>query len=185
MSSGTYLKVEARPLTIITADPPWKWDDKLPGERGASAHLLPQTLESLCETELPPLGHDAVLFLWRPASRLGDALRVASAWGFEPKTELVWIKTTVKGNRAFGMGRIVRGEHETCVIATRGKPFVHNKSVRSTFSAPVVPYGKPEAFYAIVAELFPEGTWFDRTAQHWSAGWVHKSRASVVQSSVG
>jgi N6-adenosine-specific RNA methylase IME4 len=159
-------------MTILTADPPWSWGDKLPGERGASAHLLPQTQETLEATPLPPLEPDSVLFLWRPASRLGDALAVAEAWGFTPKTELVWLKTTTTGKRHMGMGRILRGEHETVLIATRGKPIVDSRSVRSTFSAPSVPYGKPPEFAGIVESLYPGQTWFDRTAAHWTAGWV-------------
>lgn len=98
--------------TVLCARPPWSWNDKLPGNRGATAHLLTQTLEQIAHTELPHLHQNAVLFLWRSPSRLSDALQVCQMWGFEPKAEMVWIKTTSQGNRAFGMGRIVRGEHE-------------------------------------------------------------------------
>ena len=167
-------------MTILTADPTWAWNDKLPGERGAAAHLLTQTVEQIAHTELPLLDPDSVLFLWRPASRLEDALYVCRAWGFEYKTEIVWLKTTVSGKRAFGMGTITRGEHETCIVATRGRPTVLDHSVRSTFSAQQQPFAKPDEFYDIVARLYQgqtaAHTWYDRTAQQWAAGWrVHQA----------
>jgi N6-adenosine-specific RNA methylase IME4 len=166
-------------MTILTCEPAWAWNDKLPGNRGATTHLVTSTVEQICKTELPVLDVDSVLFLWRPASRLADALQVCAAWGFVPKTEIVWVKTTSTGKRAMGMGRVVRGEHETCIVAVRGKPEVLDHSVRSTFSAPQQPYAKPDDFYDIVASLYQgtahAHTWYDRTAQGWSHGWrVHE-----------
>lgn len=160
-------------MTVLTADPPWSWNDKLSGEnRGADEHLDTLSVDQIAHTKLPALEQDSVLFLWRPASRLADALLVAQAWGFTPKTEMVWVKTTVKGNRHMGMGRIVRGEHETVLIATRGKPTVAVRNVRSTFTANVVPYGKPPEFYAIVKELYPSHVHYDRTSRNWKGGWA-------------
>lgn len=76
------------------------------------------------------------------------------AWGFVPKAELVWLKKTKNGKRWFGMGRQVRNEHETCLIATRNLPWVTNHSVRSTFEAPVLGHSvKPDEFYRIVESL--------------------------------
>lgn len=108
------------------------------------------------------------------------AHQVERAWGFDHMTEIVWEKQSVcskcggggerfnptrpceqcKGagrNRWFGMGRITRAAHEVCLIATRGRPKVLDRSVRSLFSA-VVPNGrhsaKPPEFYALVERLF-------------------------------
>jgi N6-adenosine-specific RNA methylase IME4 len=167
------------PMTIFTADPPWKFDDSLPGSRGSSAHLHPLTLEQIKHTELPPMDPDSVLFLWRPPSRLGDALAVCEAWGFTPKTEGAWVKTTVHGKRAFGMGHILRGEHETYIVAVRGRPEVADRSVRSTFSAPQQPFSKPDEFYDIVAKLYPGHTWYDRTARAWHGGWNLHARGKA------
>ena len=167
-------------MTVIIADPPYSWNDKLPGDnRGADEHLIALTTEQIQATALPRLDPDSVLFLWRPASRLQDSLKIAEAWGFTPKTEMVWVKTTVKGNRHMGMGRIVRGEHESVLIATRGKPSVSVRNIRSTFTANVVPYGKPPEFYEIVRELYPDHTHYERTAKEWRRGWalVHHPRS--------
>lgn len=143
--------------TVLVADPPWKFGDKLPGPgRGADKHYPTMTIADLCRFPLPTLAEDCHLFLWRVASMQQEALDVAKAWGFVVKAEIVWRKQTVKGNRWFGMGRRVRMEHETALICTRGRPVVLDRSIRSVFDAPV-PEGKhsrkPPEFFAIVEKL--------------------------------
>lgn len=145
------------PFAAVMADPPWPFGDKLPGnKRGAAKHYKLLDMPAICRFPLPPIAEDAVLFLWRVASMPQEALEVVRAWGFTPKTEIVWRKTTKFGKRAFGMGRIVRAEHETCLIATRGRPQIQSKKVRSTFDAVVgVHSAKPEAIYEIIESLYP------------------------------
>lgn len=158
---------------VITADCPWRPGDKLPGRtRGAARQYKTMTVDELCAFELPPLADDCVLFLWRLAIMQEEALRVARAWGFNPtKGELVWAKMTASGKQHFGMGRILRGSHESCIVATRGKPKPLHKSQRDLFSAPVprangrvIHSAKPDAFYEIVRGLFdgPRAALFER-----------------------
>jgi N6-adenosine-specific RNA methylase IME4 len=62
----------------------------------------------------------------------------------------------------FGMGRYTRGAHETCLLATRGKPELLARNVRSLFEAPVPRRGKekgahsakPPEFRKLVESLF-------------------------------
>ena len=143
-------------FSVLVADPPWPFGDKLHGEyeRGAEHHYQILSMKRIRAFPLPPLTDDATLFLWRVASMQEEALSVIRAWNFTLKTELVWVKKTVHGNRHFGMGRTVRAEHETCLIAVRGKPKTLDLSVRSTFEAMVGRHSeKPEAFYKIVEQL--------------------------------
>lgn len=83
---------------------------------------------------------------------------------------------------AFGMGRIVRGSHEVCLVGVRGKgrDYLLSKSVRSAFetiehSEIVAPTGahseKPEAFYRLVETLFP-GPYFELHARRPRPGWT-------------
>ncbi len=142
---------------VICADPPWKFGDSLPGpKRGASKHYECLSVRELESFELPSVADDALLFLWRVAAMPDEALRVCRAWGFKPKSELVWIKTTKAGKRAFGMGHYTRHCHETCIIATRGRGLrlIADHGIRSVFDAPVARHSeKPDAFYEIVREL--------------------------------
>lgn len=165
------VRTKIEPYRVIVADPPWKFGDAL-GKRGAEANYKPMPVEEICAFQLPRLADDCVLFLWRVSSMQEEALRVARAWGFDPtKGELVWRKLTPKGKEHFGMGYIVRGSHESCLIATRGKPAVLNRRTRSIFSAPMPRAGKkyihsakPDEFFTIVRGLYagPRVSIFDR-----------------------
>ncbi len=142
----------------IVADPAWSFSDKLPGPgRGASKHYGCMPHQAIARLVLPAIADDAHLFLWRVAAMQQEALDVVRGWGFTVKTEIVWLKRTPLGKRHFGMGHHVRAEHETCLVATRGRGAgVLNRSTRSTFEAPVGRHSaKPDAFYALVEALVP------------------------------
>lgn len=144
----------------IAADPPWKFGDKLPGpSRSAEKNYPCMTVEELIAWQCTwdfTIADDAYLLLWRVASMQQEALDVVNGWGFIVKTELVWVKRTTGGKRWFGMGRTLRAEHETCLIATRGRPRPLNLSTRSTFEAPVLGHSrKPDEFYDLVERAFP------------------------------
>lgn len=162
------------PSRVLCADPPWKFRDKLPGPgRGADKHYPTLTVEELCAFQLPPLADDCHLFLWRVSSMVEEAYRVVRAWGFVPKSEIVWLKRTVDSKRHFGMGRHVRAEHETAIIAVRGRPKVIDRSVRSTFEAVAerVHSRKPEEFYDLVERLCP-GPYAELFARRHRVGWA-------------
>jgi N6-adenosine-specific RNA methylase IME4 len=105
----------------LVADPAWSFGDKLPGKtRGAARNYEVMTVDDICglarggewkqsndDWRYPPnalamcgkrfaIADDALLFLWRVASMPQEALDVVKAWGFEPKSEIVWVKTTGK-----------------------------------------------------------------------------------------
>lgn len=80
-----------------------------------------------------------------------------------------------------GMGRIVRGSHEICLVGVRGKAknWVCDRSVRSVFdtiaeSEIVAPVGehseKPAKFYELVETLFP-GPYVEIHARKPRPGW--------------
>lgn len=143
---------------VIVADPPWAPHDRLPGpSRGAAKQYRVLSTPELCSFRLPPHAPNALLFLWRLASMPQDALDVIRAWGFAPKSEVVWHKRTKNGLVHFGMGRTVRMCHETCIVATCGRTagLIRSNSVRSVFSAPMpvddagdyIHSAKPEEFF--------------------------------------
>lgn len=168
------------PFRVIAADPPWKFDDKLPGaRRGAAKNYRCLTTNEICRFPLPPIATDAVLLLWRVAAIQADALKVVDVWGFTLKTEMVWLKKTSNGNRWFGLGRVTRAEHEICLVATRGRPKPLNHSTRSTFVTDVDGLSaiagrhseKPEEFYKIVESLYT-GPYVELFARKQRPGWL-------------
>jgi N6-adenosine-specific RNA methylase IME4 len=167
-----------RAVRCLVADPPWLFGDGLPGaSRGASKNYGCLTVNQLCSAkafELPLIADDAVLFLWRVSAMVEEAYSVARAWGFTPKSEIVWLKRTKTGKRWFGMGRSVRAEHETCIIATRGRPTILSRSIRSTFAAAVPEHrhsAKPEEFFDLVEQLVP-GPYYELFARRQRPGWT-------------
>lgn len=131
------------------------------GGRGAEKHYRVMTLSDIIRMPLPPIADDAVLFFWRVSSMVPEAYEVIRAWGFVGKSEIVWNKTDGNGNLSLGMGRIVRGSHETCIVATRGKGIEPiSKSEKTSFLAPRGKHSeKPEEFFRIVERLYPLELW--------------------------
>lgn len=166
---------------VVVADPAWMFGDKL-GKRGAGAKYRCEALEAIKRHKLPPLADDCVLFLWKVSSMQEEAFEVARAWGFQPtKGEICWRKLTITGRKEhFGMGRIVRGSHESCIIATRGRPRPLHRRQRSLFSAPTPEKdrkaqhsAKPDEFFRIVRELFagPRISLFERKQREGFVCW--------------
>lgn len=169
------------PVRVILADPGWQLADKLPGKhRGAAKNYRVLPLHEIMRFPLPTLDRDAILFLWRLSSMPQEALDVVRAWGFAPKSEIIWEKLTKTGKPWMGMGRYVRAAHETCLIATRGRFKVDSRSIRSRFSAKVpcdldgryTHSAKPAQFYAIVEELAKRGPYCELFARQRRGGWL-------------
>lgn len=168
--------IGSEPFRVITADPPWPFSDKLPGpKRGAEKHYSVLSIQDIKEFPLPRIADDALLFLWRVAGMVEEAYEVARAWDFQPKTEIVWVKTAKGGTGLhFGMGHYVRAAHETCIIARRGKGKVRDRSVRSVFFAGTSGRShsaKPPEFYRLV-ETLAEGPYLDLFSRTHRKGWT-------------
>jgi N6-adenosine-specific RNA methylase IME4 len=70
-----------------------------------------------------------------------------------------------------GMGHYVRGSHETCILATRGRFKVRSRAVRSVFEARRGRHSeKPDEFYALVEEL-ADGPYAELFARRRRPGW--------------
>lgn len=166
---------------VLVADPPWSFDDSLAKTtRGAAKHYDVMGIDDIRNLDIPDLADDAILFLWRVSAMVEEAYSVVRAWGFVPKSELIWRKLTSGGKRWFGMGRYVRMEHESCIIAVRGKPKVRDRATRSIldadeagmFSAPCESHSrKPDEFYGLV-ETLCEGPYLELFARRQRENWI-------------
>lgn len=167
-------------FATLVADPPWQFDQHTSSESGkfhgtTDDHYPTLDIEAIKRFPLPPMLPDSHLFLWRVAAMQREALDVIDAWGFTLKSEIVWKKLTKNGKRWFGMGRQVRAEHETCLIAVRGRGArTENKGIRSVFEA-MVPEGKhsakPGEFFEIVQSL-TVGPYVELFARRTRPGWT-------------
>ncbi|HEY5267707.1 MAG TPA: MT-A70 family methyltransferase [Candidatus Saccharimonadales bacterium] len=85
-------------FSIVVADPPWSFFDKLQHSdvpRGALANYATMTISDI--QALPVKDHctkdGAVLCLWVPSSLLQEGLDTMKAWGFNHKQTYIWVKT--------------------------------------------------------------------------------------------
>ncbi len=171
----TAVRSNREPFRVLCADPPWSFGDKLPSaSRGAEKNYQVLDTEGIRRFPMPPLHDDAILFMWRVASQVEEAYSVVRAWGFVPKSEIVWCKLTPNGKPHFGMGRYVRASHETCIVAVRGRMTdkIKAKNVRSVFQAQTGRHSqKPECFYDLVESLV-EGPYCELFARRERPGWT-------------
>ena len=72
---------------------------------------------------------DCVLFLWATSPKLKEALFVLNSWGFDHKTNLVWVKERI------GMGYYFRNRHEHLLVGVRGRSAAAGRISETGFSA--------------------------------------------------
>lgn len=169
------------PARVLLADPPWRFSDPLPGDgRGAAKNYRTMSVEAIMRFPLPAFEQDAILFLWKVASMPQEALDVVRCWGFRIKSEIIWEKLGKGGKPHLGMGHYVRGAHETCLVATRGKFKVADRSVRSRFEAKVpvddqgqyIHSAKPPEMYEIIEKLSGRGPYVELFSRGFRPGWT-------------
>jgi N6-adenosine-specific RNA methylase IME4 len=152
----------------VMADPPWAFKNK--ATRGAVVHHYP----TMTDVELATLpvaevvANDAHLHLWVPNAILPRGLALLAAWGFEYRTNFVWVK------RQIGTGNYWRQSHELLLLGIRGKKLrrfddrglwsweLHNREKHSA---------KPEAIRRLVERASP-GPRLELFGRSPAAGWV-------------
>jgi N6-adenosine-specific RNA methylase IME4/ParB-like chromosome segregation protein Spo0J len=176
--------------SVIAADPPWEYDDKLDGSDSARGGVDYPTmpLDEICamkvgETLATP---NCALWLWVTNAFLidGSAARVVREWGFEPKGLLTWEKDH------WGGGHYLRGQTEHVILAIRGRPLVQGENTASFFRAKRGAHSeKPEEAYAIFEKVTPSapGARLDLFAckprKGWFASGAEVSGAAGVKAS--
>lgn len=152
--------------SVIYADPPWEYYfDEVRG--AAKNHYQTMPLEELKKLQLPQTP-DCVLFLWATNPKLEDALELMREWGFEYKTNMVWVKPH------FGNGYYVRGQHELLLIGRRGNIPVPEEANRpsSIIEAPTTEHSaKPPVVYDIIERMYPGRKYLELFARNKRQGW--------------
>lgn len=158
---------------VLYADPPWLYGDRPPSGSGAGQHYEGMTIPELCK--LPIASHaypDAVLFLWTTAPLLLESpgpREVALAWGFEPKTGMVWDKVD------HNWGNYVSVRHEHLLICTRGSCTPDRPTPMIDSVVTERPTGdhsaKPETFRKIIERLY-DGPYLELFGRERKEGWT-------------
>jgi N6-adenosine-specific RNA methylase IME4 len=158
---------------VIYADPEWRFetysDDTGKLEAAAELHFTSSSLDDIKARDVPSISAtDCVLFLWATVPMLPQALEVMAAWGFNYVSHVIWNKD--KG----GTGYWFRNWHELLLVGTRGS--IPAPAQGSQWSSVVeAPRGrhseKPERFYELIEEYFPNIPKIEMNQRKARAGW--------------
>jgi N6-adenosine-specific RNA methylase IME4 len=150
---------------VILADPPWEYYLQ---KRGSTlGHYEAQPTEDIRKLKIPS-ADNAVLFLWATNPKLEEALEVMKAWGFQYKTNLVWVKDKI------GTGYYFRGQHELLFLGTKGNMGVPEEQNRpsSVLNAPRTEHSeKPLEVYKLIETMYPVGKRLELYARKKREGW--------------
>ena len=152
---------------VVYADPPWRYDHQLAGNRDIENHYPTMSIEDLCALSIPA-SDDALLLMWATAPKLEEAFKLVAAWGFQYKTHLIWNKEKI------GMGYWFRGQHELLFVATRGQfsPPLTEHRISSIYTESRTRHSKkPEYFYSWIEKAFPGYSYVELFARNTRPGW--------------
>jgi len=144
---------------LIYADPPWRYEHVRTESRAIENHYPTLTWEEIRDYEdtggrivADIAADDCVLFLWSTAPKLWEAMEVLRGWGFEYRTNLVWVKNSI------GMGYWARSQHEHLLVGRKGKPPTPEESLRpsSVVDARRLKHSeKPAVFHELIESMYP------------------------------
>lgn len=151
----------------LVVDPPWHYSNK------SGRQKQPYSDRTMNLAEIKAFGiqrwipdGSCHLYLWSTDAYAGSVDQILSAWGFELKVWLVWVKDRI------GMGNYYRHQHELCAFATKGPTLrLKRRDVSTVFRAPVGKHSeKPQLFYDIVESCSP-GPYLDVFARRRRPDW--------------
>ena len=141
---------------VILADPEWRFEpySRVTGmDRAADNHYPTSTLCKIQARDVPSIAaKDCVLFLWATVPMLPHALMTMSVWGFNYKSNFVWVKDKI------GTGYWSRNRHELLLIGTRGNIPAPAPGLQldSVIESPRGKHSqKPQVVYEVIKKYFP------------------------------
>jgi len=146
----------------IVIDPPWDYEALSIAGRAAPGYATMTHKELLALDVGSWAEDDCHLYLWTTNNFMPRAVELMSAWGFQHKTVLTWIKPR------WGLGAYFRNSTEHVLFGVKGDLSTRSDSISTHFEAPMgVHSEKPDHFYDIVrqASYAPYGEAFQRTAR--------------------
>lgn len=137
---------------LIYADPPWVYEHMTSPSRDLANQYPTMPLDAI--KAMPVAGlclEDALLYLWVTSPKLEEGLSLMKAWGFEYRTNLVWIKDKI------GMGYYARQQHELILIGKKGSPRTPDSESRtsSVVSAPRLRHSQKPGLHGRLSYEYP------------------------------
>ena len=139
-------------FSVIYADPPWQYSNS--GWAGsAESHYPTMHIDDICALgNKIKTSENAALLLWATNPLLPEAFKVMKAWGFEYKSNMVW----VKDKSVYGpLPQYVYGRHELLLIAVKGsfRPITMLDSVLEQAKGR---HSEKPRMYASIETMYPD-----------------------------
>jgi len=153
-------------FNVIYADPPWRYELAFIGS--PDSHYVTLPTEKIASLQIP-VSQNAILFLWSTNPMLEDALTVMKTWGFEYKTNMVWVKDRP------ATGYYVFGQHELLLIGLKGiwHPPLEQNRFSSVMNVPKTNHSKkPEVVYEIIEKMYPNQKYLELFARQKREKWT-------------
>jgi N6-adenosine-specific RNA methylase IME4 len=154
---------------VIVADPPWAYEHP-EQDREVENHYQTMSHEDICAMgPKVPTADSSILYLWAPGPKVAEAVEVMTAWDFDYRTCMIWVKPSM------GPGYYVRGRHELVLVGVRGRFPIPGETVRpdSVFEAPRGAHSeKPEVLQELIERAYPDMPRLEMFARRPRNGWT-------------
>lgn len=163
----------------ILADPPWRFSNrtgKMAPEHRRLHRYRTMTVEEICALPVARIAAEkSHLYLWCPNALLSWGLQVMQAWGFEYKTNIVWLKVRKDGGPdGRGVGFYYRNVTELALFGTRGRLRTFQPGRRMVNFIATMKEGhskKPDELYDMIEQCSP-GPFIELFARSLRSGWT-------------
>jgi N6-adenosine-specific RNA methylase IME4 len=104
----------------VYADVPWTFDNRAT-KAAATDHYQTMTIDAIAALPVAKLvAPNAHLHFWTTTNHIWECPAIMHAWGFTPKSQLIWCKP-------MGLGNYWRVSHEILLLGVKGHaPFRHH-----------------------------------------------------------
>jgi N6-adenosine-specific RNA methylase IME4 len=153
-------------FSVIYADPPWEYANSGFQMSAAKQYPTMPTGDIAAMDVQGVSADDAICFMWVTNPLLKDGLHVLHEWGFEYKTNFVW----VKNNHTAGF--YVYGQHELLLIGVRGSMLPHGDKPKSIITGSnSVHSKKPDSVRQMIEEMYPGHRYLELFARQKTENW--------------
>lgn len=163
----------------ILADPPWRFSNrtgKMAPEHRRLHRYRTMKIEEICALPVAEISAEkSHLYLWCPNALLSWGLRVMEAWGFDYKTNIVWLKVRKDGGPdGRGVGFYYRNVTELVLFGTRGhlRTFKAGRRMVNLIATMKEKHSKkPDELYDMIEQCSP-GPFIELFARSVRPGWT-------------
>jgi N6-adenosine-specific RNA methylase IME4 len=163
------MKMITGKFNVIYTDPPWQYSNS-GFEMSAENQYPTVSTQDLMDRKIIPIPDtekDSIMFMWATNPLLEDALKVMNNWGFNYKTNIVWIKDRHTA------GFYVFGQHELLLIGVKGSMLPIGDKPKSIVTGKNdIHSKKPEIVYEIIEQMYPNQKYIEMFARNKREGWT-------------